>query len=204
MSQMEMNFDRAPEPKPAGQKRIVVFDVETRFSADDVGGWGNKNLMRVAVAVAHDSADGEFKVFYEEQMNDLLALLKSADLVVGFNSRRFDYDVLGGYTKEPLATTLPTLDIMEELEKRLGFRIKLDNVAQNTLGVGKTGDGMQSLQWVSEGKLDMVRDYCIQDVRVTLDVFNYAVEKGELFYSGKKGARMSVKLDLDLEKFYKK
>ncbi len=204
MSQLEMNFDRTPEPKPARPKRVVVFDVETRLSAEEVGGWDNKRLMRVAVAVAHDSLDGGFKVFYEEQMNELLALLKGADLVVGYNSRRFDYDVLGGYTSEPLAAVLPTLDIMEELEKRLGFRVKLDNVAQNTLGAGKSGDGMQSLRWVKEGKLDQVRDYCMQDVRVTLDVFNHAVNTGELFYSDKKGNKKSVRLDLDLEKFYKR
>ena len=172
MAQLEIDFNQKPANQPvnpAAKKREVVFDVETRFSAADVGGWDNKQLMRIAVAVAHDSASGEYKVFYEEQAQELLALLTSADLVVGFNSRNFDYAVLGGYTKEPLYKTLPTLDLMEEIEKRIGFRVKLDNVAQNTLGVGKSGDGMQSLQWFKEGKLDLVRDYCIQDVKVTLD-----------------------------------
>jgi DEAD/DEAH box helicase domain-containing protein len=200
---MEISFDQAPS-EPKREKRVVVFDIETRLSADEVGGWGNKHLMRIAVTVAHDSADGEFKVFYEEQTDALLALLKSADLVVGYNSRKFDYDVLAGYTKEPLASTLPTLDLMEEIEKRIGFRVKLDSVAQNTLGVGKSGDGLQSLKWVKEGKMDLVRDYCIQDVKVTLDVFKYAVANKQIFYSGRKGEKVAVKLDLDLNKFYKK
>jgi DEAD/DEAH box helicase domain-containing protein len=206
MAQLEMDFSQKKPEMSAGtqKKRVVVFDIETRLSADEVGGWNNKNKMRVAVAVAHDSANGEFKVFFEEQVPELLTLLKSADLVVGFNSRNFDYAVLGGYTEEPLHKTLPTLDLLEEIEKRIGFRLKLDSVAQTTLGVGKTADGLQSLKWVKEGKFDLVRDYCIQDVKVTLEVFNYAVDKKELFYSDKKGTKVSIKLDLDLSKFYRK
>ncbi|MBI3794614.1 MAG: ribonuclease H-like domain-containing protein [Nitrospinae bacterium] len=198
MGQMEINFNAGRE------KRVVTFDIETRLSAQEVGGWNNKHLMRVAVVVAHDSADGQFKVFYEEQTPALLELLKNADLVVGYNSRNFDYAVLGGYTKEPLHKTLPTFDVMEEIEKKIGFRVKLDNVAQFTLGVGKSGDGLQSLEWVKQGKMDLVRDYCIQDVKVTLDVFKYAVEHKELFYSDKKGNKVSIKMDVDLGKFYKK
>ncbi len=206
MSQMEMDFNApppAPEPQKQ-QKRTVVFDLETRLSADEVGGWNNKHLMRVAVGVAWDSADGQFKVFYEEDVPALIALLKSADLVVGFNSRNFDYGVLKGYTAEKLEQTLPTLDILEELEKKLKHRVKLDSVAQATLGLGKSGDGLQSLRWVKEGKMDLVRDYCIQDVKVTLDVFRHAIDKKFLMYADRQGKPLKVVTDWDLGKFFKK
>lgn len=199
---MEIDFSSAKPGKP--EKRIVTFDLETRLGADEVGGWNNKQLMRIAVGVAHDSADGQFKVFFEEQANDLLALLKSADLVVGYNSRNFDYGVLAGYTKEPLATSLPTFDIMEQLEKQVGFRLKLDNIAQHTLGAGKSGDGLQSLKWVKEGKMDLVRDYCIQDVKVTLDVFNFGLANKRIVYSDKKGNPVTLAVDWDLGKFYRR
>ncbi len=204
MPQMEIDFSAPAQGSPAPKKRIVVFDLETRLSADEVGGWNNKHLMRVAVGVAWDSADGEFKVFFEEEVAALLALLKSADLVVGFNSRNFDYAVLKGYTQENIERTLPTFDILEELEKKLGHRIKLDNIAQFTLGVGKSADGLQSLRWVKEGKLDLVRDYCIQDVKVTRDVFFHGLEKKHLLYSDRQGKQLKVATDWDLEKFYKK
>jgi len=203
MGQMEIDFSRGPE-EVAVQKRVVVFDIETRLGADEVGGWNNKHLMRVAVAVAHDSLDGQYKVFYEEQTADLIALLKSADLVVGYNSRNFDYAVLRGYTQERLDQTLPTLDICEEVEKVLRHRLKLDNIAQHTLGAGKSGDGLQSLRWVKEGKLDLVRDYCIQDVKVTRDVFNYALANKKLFYTDKGGNKKEIPLAWDLEKHYRK
>ena len=182
--QLALDFNK---PKP--EKRIVVFDLETRLSADEVGGWNNTHLMRIAVGVAHDSLDDTYKVFYEEDAADLLALLKKADLVVGFNSAKFDYAVLSRYTDEPLSN-LPTFDILLEIYKEHGFRVGLGNLAENTLGVGKSADGLQSLKWFKEGKLDLVTDYCKQDVKVTLDIFRFGLENGYLLY-GKKNGKQS-------------
>ncbi|MBI5178386.1 MAG: ribonuclease H-like domain-containing protein [Nitrospinae bacterium] len=201
---MEIDFFKKPGENAAPKKRVVVFDIETRLGADEVGGWGNKHLMRVAVAVAHDSLDGSFKVFYEEQAKELIALLKCADLVVGYNIRNFDYAVLRPYTDEQLEKTLPTFDLCEEVEKILRFRLKLDSIAQSTLGVGKSADGLQSLKWVKEGKLDLVRDYCIQDVKVTLDVFNYALENKKLFYADKSGKKKEIPAAWDLAPRYRR
>ena len=184
--QLGFNFDK---PKP--EKRIIVFDLETQLSADEVGGWNNTHLMRIAVGVAHDSLDDSYKVFYEEDTNELLALLKKADLVVGFNSAKFDYGVLSGYTDEPLSS-LPTFDILLEIYKEHGFRIGLANLAENTLGVGKSADGLQSLKWFREGKLDLITDYCKQDVKVTLDIFRFGLENGYLLYSKKNGKQSKL------------
>ncbi len=184
--QRELDFN---PPKP--EKRIVVFDLETRLSADEVGGWQNTHLMRIAVGVAHDSIDDSYKVFYEEDADGLLALLRSADLVVGFNSAKFDYAVLSGYTDEPLGS-LPTFDILQEIYKEHGFRVGLGNLAENTLGVGKSADGMQSLVWFREGKLDLVTDYCKQDVKVTRDIFRFGLENGYLLYGKKNGQKSKL------------
>ncbi|MEE8484104.1 MAG: ribonuclease H-like domain-containing protein [Nitrospinota bacterium] len=197
--QLSLEFSKKPV-----EKRVVVFDLETQLSADEVGGWNNKHLMRVAVGVVHDSLSGEFKVFYENTIGDLVELLKASDLVVGFNSRNFDYGVLQGYTDEPLSKTLPTFDILEEIQKERGFRIKLDNLARNTLGAAKSADGLQSLKWFKEGKLDQIRDYCIQDVKVTRDIFKHGLEKGFLFYSDKKGKKLELKTNWNLNNHYKK
>lgn len=189
-AQLGLNFsDKSPE------KRIAVFDIETQLGADEVGGWNNSHLMKVAVAVVHDSMDDQFKVFYENDVPELISLLKKSDLVVGFNSRNFDYSVLKGYTDEPLAETLPTLDILEEVQKSIGFRVGLNNVAQATLGSAKTADGLQSLQWFKEGKLDLIADYCIQDVKVTRDIYKYGLERKELFYTKKGGRKTGFKVD---------
>ncbi len=179
------------------QKRVVVFDLETQLSASEVGGWGNTHLMRVAVGVAHDSADGEYKVFYEDDMPELLKLLKSADVVVGFNSRSFDYGVLKRYTDEPLKDILPTLDLIEKVQKSIGFRVGLNNIASATVGAEKSADGLQSLKWFKEGKLGLIADYCKQDVKVTRDVYLFALTNGHLFYTDKKGKRIKFPVKLD-------
>ena len=187
-SEPQLGFNFNPLKK---DKRIVVFDLETRLSADEVGGWNNTHLMRIAVGVAHDSLDDSYKVFYEEQTDELLALLKKADLVVGFNSAKFDYGVLSGYTDEPLSS-LPTFDILLEIYKEHGFRVGLGNLAENTLGVGKSADGLQSLKWFREGKLDLVTDYCKQDVKVTLDIYRFGLENGYLLYSKRNGKQSKL------------
>ncbi len=197
-NQLALDFD-SPSAKPA-EKRVVVFDIETQKSAQDVGGWGNKQLMLVAVAVTFDSIENEFKVFFEKDVPELIALLKKADLVIGYNSKNFDYAVLAGYTDEPLCKTLPSLDILEEVEKALGFRIKLDNIASATLGVGKTADGLQSLQWFKEGKLDLIADYCTQDVKVTRDVYLYGLEHNHLFYTGRGRVGAKKKIPVNFQK----
>jgi DEAD/DEAH box helicase domain-containing protein len=196
--QIALDFSAAEsvEGVAEGGKRIVVFDLETQKGADEVGGWNNTHLMRVAVGVAHDSSENRYITYLDEKVGDLLALLKSADLVVGYNSRRFDYGVLKGYTDEPLAKTLPTLDILERVEKSLGFRLKLDNIAQTTLGISKNADGLQSLRWFKEGKIDLIAEYCEQDVKVTRDIYLYGLENGFLYYRDRNGKKTKFEIDL--------
>ena len=97
---------------------------------------------------------------------------QEAELVVGYNIRGFDYEVLRAYTDEDLQR-LPTFDIMYDLEERLGFRPKLDSVASATLGTGKSADGLQALEWWRLGEVDKIIDYCREDVRVTRDLYDF-------------------------------
>ncbi|MGH7855788.1 MAG: DEAD/DEAH box helicase, partial [Candidatus Binatia bacterium] len=133
--------------------------------------------------------------FYEGDVPRLVALLKGAALVVGFNSARFDYSVLSGYTGEQYARTLPTLDLLESLRSRLGFRVGLDHVARETLGRGKGGDGLQSLEWVRLGRLDLVADYCRQDVELLRDIYLHGRREGYVVVSSKSAGRVRVSVD---------
>ena len=72
-------------------KNIVYFDLETQKSADDVGGWGNIRDMRMSVGVTYSTARGGYKIYGEREVNELIEELKRADLVVGFNTERFDF-----------------------------------------------------------------------------------------------------------------
>jgi DEAD/DEAH box helicase domain-containing protein len=108
----------------------------------------------------------------EDTVDQLIALLLDADLVVGYNIRGFDYEVLRAYTDEDLHK-LPTFDLMYDLEERLGFRPKLESVAVPTLGVGKSADGLQALEWWRQGEIDKIVEYCREDVRVTRDLYDF-------------------------------
>jgi len=178
--------------------RIMVFDLETKRSAQEVSGWGNTHLMGMALAVVWDSKDKAFHTFQESEVEDLIKKLKEADMVVGYNLIKFDYTVLSAYSDFDFSS-LPTFDILLDLYKRLGFRISLGELAKATLNQGKIGDGLESLKWVKEGRFDLVEQYCKKDVELTRDIFFYGLEKRHLRFSNK-GELMELSLDWDIYK----
>jgi DEAD/DEAH box helicase domain-containing protein len=193
----------APLEIPEKGPRIVYFDLETQKLAQDVGGWGNTHLMRVSVAVIYDSLEKRFLAFTEDEIDSLLAHLEKADLVVGFNVKRFDYTVLGAYTSEDLGE-LNTFDILEDIHQRLGFRLGLDHLAVETLKKGKSADGFQAVEWFNRGEMEKLTDYCRQDVAVTRDLFQYGLDKGYLIYRSKKeDQRVRLRVDWDLDALLK-
>jgi DEAD/DEAH box helicase domain-containing protein len=126
--------------------------------------------------------EGTFETFSEERVAELAATLAAARLVVGFNVNRFDYRVLAGYTGVDYRRRLPTLDLLDDLHGRLGFRLGLAHLAEETLGVGKSADGLQSLAWVREGRFDLVEDYCRRDVEVMRDLYLHGRREGWVCY----------------------
>jgi DEAD/DEAH box helicase domain-containing protein len=185
----------APGPEPA--PRIAFFDLETQRSAEEVGGWHNAHLMRLALAVVWDSHLAAFRTFREAEVEGLLASLAEADLVVGFNARRFDYRVLRGYTDRDLGA-LPTFDLLDAIHARLGFRLSLGHLGEETLGAAKSADGLQSLAWWREGRVDEIERYCRQDVALLRDLFGHAERQGFLLFRTKRGERVRLPMPLSL------
>ena len=122
--------------------------------------------------------------FTEDQVFGLLEHLKKFDLVIGFNSKRFDYQVMGGYTDFDFSK-LPTLDILDEIHKQLGYRLSLDHLAQVTFGVKKSADGLQALRWWKQGRIREIIDYYKMDVEITRDLFLYGRKNGYLLFNNK-------------------
>ena len=180
----------------SNKKNIVYFDLETQRTANDVGGWDKKSLMGISVGVSFSTATGSYEIFTENRIGDLIDLLSRADLVVGYNNRRFDYEVLMGYTILDLPHYLPTLDLLEVVEKAAGHRLSLDSVAMATLGIGKTAEGLDAIRWWREGKMMEIAEYCCFDVKVTKLVHEYAVEHGELHYIDRFSRKQSLKIEL--------
>jgi DEAD/DEAH box helicase domain-containing protein len=169
-----------PNNWPPGRS-VVIFDVETQRSADEVGGWNNIRAMGLAWAVACRLPENRWSDFSEADVAGLIEVLKSADLVVGFNLHRFDYEVLKGYTGFDFRK-LPTYDILVEIVNSIGQRLSLNSVAAATLGATKSADGLQSLEWWRRGEVQKVAEYCRKDVEVTRDVFFYILKHGHLLF----------------------
>ncbi len=180
----------------AGASPALVFDLETQRSAEDVGGWEHRHRMGLAVGVVYDLDCAEFRVYTERQVDALISELVHARLIIGFNLRRFDYDVLRHYADVDW-NALPTLDILECIHRRLGFRLKLDHLAQETLGEGKSADGLQSLAWFKAGDIDRVIEYCKQDVLLTKRLYDFGRQHGYLLYRDIQGRAVRLPVDFD-------
>lgn len=183
-------------------KNIVYFDLETQRSFGDVGGFANKAKMGVSVGVTYSTARQSYEIYPEKDMEKLGEELVRADLVVGWNHIQFDYPVLQPYIFHTLAEQTLNLDMMLELEKLVGFRLKLDSVASASLGTGKTADGLDALRWWQEHKktknfepLRKIAEYCAFDVKVTKCVHEYALKHGHLKYDDKSGNVAEIAVD---------
>ena len=188
------------EPVPA--RNIVYFDLETQRSFNDVGGSSHKDKMGISVAVTYSTATNAYEIYNDRELDRLADELVRADLVVGWNHLYFDYPVLQAHVFHTLAEQTINLDMMVELEKCVGFRLKLDSVASATLGTGKSGDGLDALRWWQEHKktgdfapLRKIAEYCAYDVKVTRCVHEYAVQNGHLKYKDKTGKLVEVAVD---------
>lgn len=180
--------------RPEDNGRYGVLDIETRYSAQEVGGWNRADRMGVSIACLYDSGTDTMHDFEQNQMDELVEHLKQFDTVIGFNHIKFDYAVLSGLHPFPF-NSLPSLDLLIKVHERLGYRLKLDNIAQATLNVGKSADGLMALEWWKQGRLDLITEYCRQDVIVTRDVYLYGRENGHVLFTNKAGQKVKLPVD---------
>ncbi|OGQ05980.1 MAG: hypothetical protein A2W61_04325 [Deltaproteobacteria bacterium RIFCSPLOWO2_01_44_7] len=166
-------------------QNIIVLDLETKRTFEDVGGRENLGELGVSLVGVYSYLHGDYQAFWEDDFPKLLSLLVSKPLVVGFNQKRFDLPVLQPYFKNFDLKSLPILDILDELTKTLGHRVSLDSVAQATLGTRKSGHGLDAIRYWNRKELDKLKKYCLDDVRITKEVYEYGAKHGELIFMDK-------------------
>src|SRR5581483_1156480 len=146
--------------------------------------------MRLSCAVVYDVDQAKYFTYVEENVQDLISHLRASTCVIGFNTVRFDYGVLQGYTRFPLKN-LPSLDLMLEVQTKLNHRFSLAQLAEHTLGgAEKSAAGLLEVKWWREGKYDMVIDYCRQDVQLTYDLWKFGKEKGYVLFKHKQSGEI--------------
>jgi RNase_H superfamily len=183
-----------PLPNYFSLMNIVYFDLETQRTANDVGGWDKKRDMGMSLGVTYSTNLKEYRIYQENRVDDLIQQLLRADLVVGFNVVNFDYQVLMGYTILDLPHQLRTLDLLVEIEKAAGNKLRLDNIAQATLGVGKTAISVDAIKWWREKRVMEIAEYCCFDVKVTKLVHEHGTQHRELFYSDNFSRKQRVQI----------
>lgn len=160
--------------------RYVVFDLETQNTFSDVGSNDPADLS-ISVGCVYDSGTDTYTLALEHELNLLWPIIESADALVGYNSDHFDIPLLNKYYPGDLYT-IPSIDILSSIRDAIGKRLKLDSIAQATLGTKKSGHGLQAIRWWRDGDIASLKKYCKQDVKITKDVFEFAREHKKLMY----------------------
>lgn len=165
--------------------RYIVFDIETQNIFQEVGG-SDPALLDISVVSLYDSETDSYTSATIDNLETLWPIIEQADALVGYNSNHFDIPLLNKYYPGDL-TQIKSIDLLEDIKESLGRRLRLDSVAQATVGAKKSADGLQAVRWWRDGEIMKIIKYCEQDVKVTKEIFEYALEHGHIKF--KDGAR---------------
>lgn len=182
------------------QPHTIVLDLETKRTFEEAGSRENFAGLGVSVVGVYSYRHNEYQAYWEADFPKLAAVLAEQPLVIGFNQRRFDMPVLQPYFKNFDLQRLPMVDILEDLTRALGHRVKLDSVAAATLGTHKSGHGLDAIRYWNTGQLDKLKQYCLDDVRITREVFEFGAKHGEVFFYDRAGLKkLGVKVEWKLK-----
>lgn len=170
--------------------REVVFDIET------VGDIKNLSTMKITVVSVYEYETDKYTSFEEHELTNLWPILEKAERLIGYNSLHFDTPILDRYYPGDL-TAFPQLDMLKVIKDSAGKRFKLDDVAKATLQIQKSADGLQAMKWFEEGKIDLIKEYCEQDVKVTKEVYEYGRKNKMLYYPTLTGDLMPIAVNFD-------
>mgnify|MGYP000848989691 CR=1 FL=1 len=160
--------------------RKITFDIETRNTFQEAGSNDPADLD-ISVVCIHDSATDQYTSYLQEDFAKLWPILEQADMLITFNGDHFDIPLLNKYYSGDL-TKIKSLDLMNEVKNSLGRRIKLDTLAEATLGKKKSGHGLDAITWWQNGEIDKIIKYCIEDVKITKELYDYALANGKLLH----------------------
>ena len=167
--------------------RKIIFDIETKNFLRDI------TDIDLSIVAIYDSGTDSYSTYLENELNLLWPILERTDMIVGFNSEHFDMPILNKYYPGDL-TQIKQLDILKEIKNSYGRRMKLDQLAEGTLGKRKLGHGSDALKWWRAGEIERIREYCVGDVKITKELYDYALTNNKLIF--KEGGQLKeIKLN---------
>lgn len=179
-------------------KDTLVFDIETQKSFDEVGGRDNLHLLGISVLAVYSYNHNKSFVFDENNITQFQKILDGAETLIGFNSNGFDVPILK-YNNFDLGN-IYSLDLMDEVKSGAGFRISLDNIASATLGINKIADGLQAIRWYKEGNIADIKKYCVSDVSITREVYEYGKKNNHIFFVNREKAKIAIPVNWSKER----
>jgi DNA polymerase elongation subunit (family B) len=170
----------------------IFFDIETQNTFQEVGS-ADPTALSISVVGIFDSTTNEYQSFEEKELHKLWPIIERADMLIGYNSDHFDLPLLNKYYHGDL-TKIKSLDLLKEIKNSYGRRVRLDSVAEGTLGKNKIGHGLQAITWWKNGEIEKIKKYCLEDVKITKEVYEYALANKKLIC--KEGSqKFEIKLD---------
>jgi DEAD/DEAH box helicase domain-containing protein len=171
--------------------RKIIFDIETQTEIQT----NDPRDLDISVLCYYDSETDNYHSLRHTELDKFWPIIEKADMLVGYNSDSFDIPLLGKYYHGDL-TKIKSLDILKEIRNSLGRRIKMNTIAEATLGIGKSGHGLDAVAWWKSGEIDKIIKYCIDDVRITKEIYDYALKNGHLKYKDFGGIK-EIKLNTE-------
>ncbi len=176
--------------------RKIVFDIETKNIFQDVGSNRPEDLD-ISVVGLYDYETGEYQSFVEEEFPAMWEIVKNSSMLITFNGDHFDIPLLNKYYRKAGLgdlTEIRSLDLLKEIRNSYGRRMRLDQIAEGTFGINKSGHGLDAVTWWRQGEVEKIRKYCLDDVKITKDVYEYAIKNKKLLF--KEGPfNKEIKLD---------
>lgn len=172
--------------------RKITLDIETRNTFQEVGK-ADPTLLDISVVCIHDSETNEYTSYLQEDFGKLWPIIEKADVIITFNGDHFDLPILNKYYPGNLLN-IKSLDLLKEVKKSLGHRIGLGVIAEATLGKGKSGHGLEAIEWWKKGEIEKIIKYCIDDVKVTKEIYEYALANKKLKY---KEGKQIIEFNID-------
>jgi DEAD/DEAH box helicase domain-containing protein len=156
----------------------LLLDIETKYTFRQ---FSQPKDLGISVVAIYDYSNNQGRVFLENELTALFPLLEKSSCLIGFNIKEFDLPVLEAYYPGSLSQ-FTTFDILQDIKEKIGKRLALNDLLQATLGKKKTGHGLMAIDYYHEGKFDELKKYCLDDVMLTKELFDYGVKHGEVFY----------------------
>jgi len=155
----------------------IVFDIETQKDFSEVGGRNNLHLLKISVLGFFSFKENSYFALEENEIWKFVERLKTNPILIGFNIKNFDLEVLKPYLKIDFKN-FTCIDIMDDVIKHLGFRLPLEAIAFGTLNKKKSADGLEALKWFKQGEIEKIKNYCLDDVALTKEIYEFGLTNG--------------------------